>query len=133
MKDAHKAINEGFSTLEELLCESDRDFEETDGYIENFRMMILTNRYTEHVIAIGDLEKAEKVHPYTYDTDNGIPEKAYSAPIITIKRPSDGRTIIIDGNHKFNTFYNQDPSQEVSVLEFEFDFPDDIFVWRESF
>lgn len=125
-----KALNEALNTLEEILCESERSFVETDELIHEFRELFFNEEYQEKRVQVKDLAGCETVHTCQYELDEGIPAKAFRIPIIIITNNRLKRSVVIDGNHKLNTLLKHSPESEVNVIEFFFEFPKDIFPFR---
>lgn len=117
LNNFRQCIDEAISTITEYWVDNlstDLRLEEIEIFVNEI-VDQLTNYdeddFNEEII--NDI-KATPLHSCEYDleTDN-IPERAYSGLIIIVKDSIKNTTLIIDGNHRFNTFQKHCPNQKV--------------------
>lgn len=114
--------SEAIATIEDFWFEN----LETDLKPEEIQEIVISIQRKIWNISDSDIEKvkvkeinATPLHTCLYDIEDGIPEKAYNGVIIIVRDPSSNKTLIIDGNHRFNTLKTHDPDQELFMIEIE--------------
>lgn len=117
LKNFTNCLTEAASTITEYWVDNlstDLSINEIEVFVNEINSQLV--HYDENDFELTKIINitATPLHTCEYDVENELlPEKAYSGLIVIVKDPDSNKTLIIDGNHRFNTFQKLCPHQQV--------------------
>jgi hypothetical protein len=119
LKNFLSCLTEASSTITEYWVDNlstDLSINDIEVYVNEINDQLIN--YDENDFELTKISElnATPLHTCEYDLENELlPEKAYYGLIIIVKDSESNKTLIIDGNHRYNTFQKLCPNQQVYV------------------
>lgn len=112
-----KCLEDARNEYTTLLSESDIDPNQMDEAESNFNQSLADEGYDSSWMIAQELAQFTPIHTTSFDEHED--KSRYFGAIVIIEDKQKGKSLVLDGNHRFNTVINKYPKMQIFVIRIE--------------